>query len=87
MVRYTAAASGDVTITATPEGSTDVVLYARTDCTDRDSELACSEDPLDPEVPESITVPATAGEPIDLFVNSFGATSSGPFTLTIEPAE
>ncbi|WP_437647188.1 DUF4215 domain-containing protein [Sorangium sp. So ce362] len=87
VVRYTPAASGDVTITATPEGSTDVVLYARTDCTDRDSELACSDDPLDAALPESITVTATAGEPIDIFIDSYGARSSGPFSLTIAPAE
>ncbi|WP_437296988.1 hypothetical protein [Sorangium sp. So ce426] len=85
--RYTPEESGDLTITATPEGHADVVLYARSDCADQSSEIACVDDPFDSGLPESITVTATAGQPIDIFVDSYNAASSGPFTLTIAPAE
>ncbi|WP_155798200.1 DUF4215 domain-containing protein [Sorangium cellulosum] len=85
--RYTPAASGEVTITATPVGAADVVLHARTDCADRDSELACADDPFDAEVAESITVTVTEAAPIDIFVDSYDSGSSGAFTLTITPAE
>ncbi|KYF80228.1 hypothetical protein BE18_47925, partial [Sorangium cellulosum] len=85
--RYTPSASGDVTITATPDVGTDIVLYARTECADRDSELACADDPIDAEFPESITVAVTADTPIDIFVDSYGPGDVGPFTLTIAPAE
>jgi hypothetical protein len=85
--RYTPEESGDLTITATPERHADVVLYARSDCADQSSEIACVDDPFDSGLPESITVTATAGQPIDIFVDSYNAASSGPFTLTIAPAE
>ncbi|XXX77061.1 DUF4215 domain-containing protein [Sorangium sp. So ce134] len=85
--RYTPTASGDVTITATPEGNADIVLYARTDCADQESELACADDPFEADFPESITVRVTAETPIDIFVDSYDPSSVGPFTLTIAPAE
>ncbi|MGK3989046.1 hypothetical protein WME99_38735 [Sorangium sp. So ce136] len=85
--QYTPTASGDVTISAAPQGAADIVLYARTDCADRDSEIACSDDLFESDFTESITVPATAGESILIFVDSYDSASSGPFTLTITPAE
>ncbi|WP_437590015.1 DUF4215 domain-containing protein [Sorangium sp. So ce1000] len=85
--RYTPEASGNVTITATPEGNSDVVLYARSDCADRDSELACADDLFESDWEESITVAVTAGQPIAIVVDSYDAASSGRFTLTITPEE
>ncbi|WP_438017491.1 DUF4215 domain-containing protein [Sorangium sp. So ce315] len=85
--RYTPAASGEVTITATPEGAADIVLYARTDCADQESEIACADNPFDGALAESITVTVTEAEPIDIFVDSYEGVSSGPFTLEITPAE
>ncbi|WP_437734201.1 DUF4215 domain-containing protein [Sorangium sp. So ce1335] len=85
--RYTPLASGEVTITATPVGSADVVLYARTDCADRESEIACADDPGHFEAAESIRVTVTEAAPIDIFVDSYDGARSGPFTLTIAPAE
>ncbi len=87
MYRYTPETSGDLTITATPEGYSDVVLYARSDCAAQGSEIVCADDPFESGWPESITVTATAGQPIDIFVDSYNAASSGPFTLTIAPAQ
>ncbi|WP_437676290.1 hypothetical protein [Sorangium sp. So ce131] len=82
--RYTPAADGPVSITATPVGETaDLVLYARTECADVESELGCVDDPEAIEAPESITVEGTAGEPIDIFVDSYSINSVGAFTLSI----
>lgn len=85
--RYTPAASGVVTITATPEGTADVILYARTTCADAHSELDCADDLFDGAAAEAITLKVTEGEPIDIFVDSYSNASSGPFTLTITPRE
>ncbi|WP_159398101.1 hypothetical protein [Sorangium cellulosum] len=80
--RYTPAADGPVTITATPATGTDIVLYARAECADAESELDCVDEP-DPAAAESITVDGAAGEPIDIFVDSYSGDSAGAFTLSI----
>ncbi len=84
--RYTPEVSGVATITVTPDEVADIVLYARTSCEDELSELDCT-DLRFGGGEESIEVAVTAGEPIDIFVDSYTTSASGQFTLSIAVEE
>jgi len=69
---------------ASTEGSDDdTVLHARTTCDDVGTELACNDDAVG--VQSEIEFSATSGEPVFVFVDSYGLFSSptGDYTLTL----
>jgi hypothetical protein len=61
----------------------DVVLSARTDCTDDLTEIACEDDTF---AGEELSIPVTASVPISIFVDGVNAGwySDGPFDLQLE---
>jgi cysteine-rich repeat protein len=71
-------------ITATLSSDYDAVLHARTACDDDATEVACEDGGLSAE-PEVISVPASAGVPLYLFVDGYGG-EQGNFTLDVEVA-
>jgi hypothetical protein len=62
------------------------VLYARSDCADPASELACGLDQLEPMAPQVLSFPATAGVPVHVFVDGYDDQpySHGTYNLRIE---
>jgi cysteine-rich repeat protein len=63
----------------------DAILYVRTDCADPASELDCVDDSLGgvTEEEELLALPAIAGEPLFIFVDSFGATGTGGYIINL----
>ena len=63
----------------------DRVLFARTNCSHPATEVACSDDSLDGSAVEQIVVPATAGQPVVVFVDGYGGSfyNNGPFDLEV----
>lgn len=82
--RYTPAASGMLTITVNSIDK-DMGIYVRTSCDMASSQIGCADEVFDmPMQTETLKVAVTAGVPITIFVDGFGANaSSGPFTLTL----
>ena len=62
----------------------DTILYARTDCLDEATELACNDDiDTDGEIYTSqVRVTLEAGQAVFLFIDAFSATQKGAFFLT-----
>ncbi|WP_437493853.1 hypothetical protein WME75_21360 [Sorangium sp. So ce1014] len=64
--------------------SADLVLHVRTDCSERAIEISCLDVGNSGDT-ESIPLGATAGTPIDLFVDSYNNVSAGSFEPSITP--
>jgi cysteine-rich repeat protein len=77
---FTPPTDGQLFIAVTSQ--VDLVLYARSDCLDPDSELGCSD--FDSGT-EATDFGVSAGETITIFVDGFGFGQSdqGPYTLTV----
>ena len=81
--RYTPNQTGNLQITLTPgDPAMDMVLYARSDCADSNSQLpnGCADVGFAGD-PETITVAVTNAVPIFIFADNYG--NPGPFTLNL----
>lgn len=64
----------------------DFGMYVRTDCASDASELDCADFEYGGAaggMPETLSVPVTAGTPVFIFVDGYAAEDVGPYTLTL----
>jgi len=79
---FTPAMNGTVTLTVT--STNDLGVYVRTSCTDPASEIGCTDQFFPPNnMPEILTVPATAGVPLTIIVDGYIDAVGDVFTLNI----
>ncbi|MEE2785843.1 MAG: hypothetical protein VX589_00790 [Myxococcota bacterium] len=68
-------------------GAFDTVIYARSDCQDNPSELACNDDVATGQLLQSrLVLDLVEGQDILIFIDHFNGLSADSFTLHIEPA-
>ena len=73
--------TAELTSPAGAEGY-DTALYARADCADAGSQIVCNDDAGSTRR-SLITFDVLGGEEVFLFVDGFGATATGPYTLAV----
>jgi hypothetical protein len=79
---FTPATTGTVTLTVT--SNEDLGVYVRTSCTDPASEIGCADAFFPPDnMPEVLTVAATAGVPLTIVVDGYSDGIGDFFTLNI----
>jgi hypothetical protein len=71
------------TLTVTLVSDTDQGVYARTECADAGTEVACADAVFDGTAQtETFDLPVAVGVPVTIFVDAYAV--PGPFTLTLE---
>jgi cysteine-rich repeat protein len=79
---FTPGAAGQVgALQLTLKSATDQGIYVRSACGDSVSEIGCADQKPGGQ-DETLTVPVTGGVPVSIFVDSYKAGNTGPFTLS-----
>ncbi|WP_437730842.1 DUF4215 domain-containing protein [Sorangium sp. So ce1335] len=77
---FTPPSDGRLIVTLSSE--TDLGLYARTSCADKDSQLACA-DSYSGGRNETLSLDVDGGAPLFIFVDTYRTTDAGPYTLNL----